>query len=57
MVKPVKKIAALLSHTEYLFEIKIRNSFRYKVTKRFRDFDSLNQVVSFITFYKSMCVL
>jgi hypothetical protein len=47
VVRPVKKIVALLSHVEYLFELKLKGGlYKYKVNKRFRDFDSLNQVVS-----------
>eukprot|EP00347_Sterkiella_histriomuscorum_P002460 403368062 len=37
VVRPVKKIVS-----EYLIEVKIKNILRYKVQKRFRDFDSLD---------------
>lgn len=54
VVRPVKKIAAILSHVvsnlvilkEYLIEIKVLGCMRFKVLKRFRDFDSLDGVVT-----------
>lgn len=52
VVRPVKKIVALLSHVEYLFELRLKGGlYKYKVNKRFRDFDSLNQVVRSISIH------
>ena len=37
----------LIALQEYLFELRIKGSLRYKVNKRFRDFDSLHYVVRY----------